>query len=197
MGDRIVIMKDGVVQQIGTPQEVYAHPANVFVAGFIGTPSMTFLSGVMAPADGTLVFDAGQIRIPLPAAWASALDRWTDRAVIAGIRPSDVHLVAQGDRAAIAATDAGGDGRGVVAARVDVVEPMGDLAYIFADVGGHTFTVRVDPLDIPQVGQVVPLRIDGGALRLFDAETQQAIDTGTLSPAGASAVRAASGAVTA
>nr|MDQ2828989.1 sn-glycerol-3-phosphate ABC transporter ATP-binding protein UgpC [Chloroflexota bacterium] len=95
MGDRIVIMKDGVVQQIGTPQEVYAHPANVFVAGFIGTPSMTFLSGVLAPADGTLVFDAGQIRVLLPATWASALGRWADRAVIAGIRPSDVHLVAQ------------------------------------------------------------------------------------------------------
>ena len=190
MGDRIVIMKDGVVQQIGTPQEVYAHPANVFVAGFIGTPSMTFLSGTLTLADGTLVFDAGQIRVPLPAAWASALNRWTDRAVIAGIRPSDVHLVAQGDRAAIAAlaSDAGGEGRSVVAARVDVVEPMGDLAYIFADVGGHTFTVRVDPLDIPQVGQVVPLRIDGGALRLFDAETQQAIDTGTP-PAGASSER--------
>jgi len=90
--------------------------------------------------------------------------------------------VAQGDRATIAvsASDASGDGHGVVAARVDVVEPMGDLAYIFADVGGHTFTVRVDPLDIPWVGQVVPLRIDGGAMRLFDAEAQQAIDTGTL-----------------
>jgi len=73
---------------------------------------------------------------------------------------------------------------GIVEAQ-GVIFPMGDLAYIFADVGGHTFTVRVDPLDIPQVGQVVPLRIDGGALRLFDAETQQAIDTGTP-PAGAS-----------
>ncbi len=199
MGDRIVIMKDGVVQQIGTPQEVYARPANVFVAGFIGTPSMTFLSGILTPADGTLVFDTEQIRVLLPAAWASPLSRWVDRPVIAGIRPSDVHLVAQGDRAAIAASaaDAGGEGRGVVAARVDVVEPMGDLAYIFADVGGRTFTVRVDPLDIPQVGQVVPLRIDGGALRLFDAETQQTIDTGTPPPAGASSVGAAAGAVTA
>ncbi len=198
MGDRIVIMKDGVVQQVGTPQEVYARPANVFVAGFIGTPSMTFLRGTLTPADGALVFDAGQIQVPLPAAWASALDGRADRAVIAGIWPSDVHLVAPGDRAAIAATDAGGDGRGVVAARVDVVEPMGDLAYLFADAGGHTFTVRVDPLSIPQVGQVVPLRIDGSALRLFDAETQQAIDMGTpWPPAGLSPVDAASRAVTA
>ncbi len=111
---------------------------------------------------------------------------------------SDVHLVAQSDRAAIAASGAGGDGRGVVAARVDVVEPMGDLAYIFADVGGHTFTVHVDPLDIPQVGQVVPLRIDGDSLRLFDTETQQAIDMGTPQPeAAASPVEAATGAVTA
>ncbi len=83
---------------------------------------------------------------------------------------------------------------GIVEAQ-GVIFPMGDLAYIFADVGGRTFTVRVDPLDIPQVGQVVPLRIDGGALRLFDAETQQAIDTGTPPPSRLSSVRAASGAV--
>ncbi len=80
---------------------------------------------------------------------------------------------------------------GIVEAQ-GVIFPMGDLAYIFADVGGHTFTVRVDPLDIPQVGQVVPLRIAGGAMRLFDAETQQAIDTGTPPPSGASQIRAVS-----
>jgi len=185
MGDRIVIMRDGVIQQIGTPQEVYARPANVFVAGFIGTPSMNFMQGLLTPAEGTLVFDTGQARIALPAASAAALDRYRDKQVIVGIRPSAIQMLSPGDGAGSAryrAVGAGSSldggaavGAGILAARVDVVEPMGDLAYIFADIGGQTVTVRVDPLAVPQVGQVVPLRIDGQALSLFDAETQQAI----------------------
>jgi len=185
MGDRIVIMRDGVVQQIGTPQEVYARPANVFVAGFIGTPSMNFMQGLLTPADGALVFDTGHARITLPAGSAAALDRYRDKQVIAGIRPSAIHMLPSGDGADSAhyraagvgsALDGGATaGAGILAARVDVVEPMGDVAYIFADIGGQTVTVRVDPLAVPQVGQVVPLRIDGQALSLFDAETQQAI----------------------
>ncbi len=176
MGDRIVIMKDGVVQQVGTPGEVYARPANVFVAGFIGTPSMNFIQGVLTPADGTLVFDTGQARIALPAASAAA-GNYRDKRVIAGVRPAAIQMLPSGGGAGAEGRE-GREGRGIVAARVDVVEPMGDVAYIFADVGGQTFTVRVDPLTIPQVGQVVPLRIDGQALHLFDAETQQAIYVG-------------------
>ncbi len=208
MGDRIVIMKDGVVQQIGTPGEVYARPANVFVAGFIGTPSMNFIQGVLTPLDGTLVVDTGQARIALPAASAATLGRYADRQVIAGIRPSAIRMLSPGEGAGLAPEQAVGAGNagvspvpvaheadetpalpeasraldggaavggGILAARVDVVEPMGDVAYIFADIGSQTFTVRVDPLAVPRVGQVVPLRIDGRALHLFAADTQQAI----------------------
>jgi len=212
MGDRIVILKDGVIQQVGTPQEVYARPATVFVAGFIGTPSMNFMQGLLTPGDGALVFDTGQVRIPLPAASAT-LDRYAGRQVIAGIRPSAIELLPtdagagseqyraagvgsagdapvprtmgtgeqRGERPAtldVSRAAGAGDARAggsILAARVDVVEPMGDVAYIFADVGGQTFTVRVDPLAVPRVGQVLPLRIDGHSLHLFDAETQQAI----------------------
>lgn len=212
MGDRIVILKDGVIQQVGTPQEVYARPATVFVAGFIGTPSMNFMQGLLTPGDGALVFDTGQVRIPLPAASAT-LDRYAGRQVIAGIRPSAIELLPtdagagseqyraagvgsagdapvprtmgtgeqRGERPAtldVSRAAGAGDARAggsILAARVDVVEPMGDVAYIFADVGGQTFTVRVDPLAVLRVGQVLPLRIDGHSLHLFDAETQQAI----------------------
>jgi multiple sugar transport system ATP-binding protein len=178
MGDRIVVLKDGVIQQVGTPQEVYAHPANVFVAGFIGTPSMNFMTGRLTPHGGTLAFDAGTFRVPLPRTSAEAAARYADRAVIAGVRPSTIHVLPSGSTDGVKPPEGG-----VVAAKVDVVEPMGDVAYIFADVGGQSFTVRVDPTALPVVGQVVPLRLDGAALHLFDAETQQAIASPTREPA--------------
>ena len=178
MGDRIVVLKDGVIQQVGTPQEVYAHPANVFVAGFIGTPSMNFMTGMLTPHDGTLAFDTGTFRVPLPRASVEAAGRYADRAVIAGVRPSAVQVLSPGGADGVKPPEAG-----VVAAKVDVVEPMGDVAYIFADVGGQSFTVRVDPTALPGVGQVVPLRLDGAALHLFDADTQQAIASPTRQPA--------------
>jgi multiple sugar transport system ATP-binding protein len=177
MGDRIVVLKDGVIQQVGTPQEVYAHPANVFVAGFIGTPSMNFMTGRLTPHGGTLAFDTGTFRVPLPRTSAEAAGRYADRAVIAGVRPSAIQVLPSGGADGVKPPDTG-----VVAAKVDVVEPMGDVAYVFADVGGQSFTVRVDPTALPVVGQVVPLRLDGAALHLFDAETQQAIASPTREP---------------
>jgi multiple sugar transport system ATP-binding protein len=180
MGDRIVVLKDGVIQQVGTPQEVYAHPANVFVAGFIGTPSMNFMTGRLTPHGGTLAFDMGTFRVPLPCTSADAAGRYADRAVIAGVRPSAIQVLPAGGADGVKPPEAG-----VVAAKVDVVEPMGDVAYIFADVGGQSFTVRVDPTALPNVGQVVPLRLDGAVLHLFDAETQQAIAGPTPEPAAA------------
>jgi multiple sugar transport system ATP-binding protein len=174
MGDRIVVLKDGVIQQVGTPQEVYAHPANVFVAGFIGTPSMNFMTGMLTLHDGTLAFDTGTFRVLLPRASAGATDGYADRAVIAGVRPSAIQVLPSGGTNGVEPPEAS-----VVAAKVDVVEPMGDVAYIFTDVGGQTFTVRVDPTALPNVGQVVLLCLDGAALHLFDAETQQAIASPT------------------
>jgi multiple sugar transport system ATP-binding protein len=168
MGDRIVVLKDGVIQQVGTPQEVYDHPANVFVAGFIGTPSMTFFRGTVQPQDGRLVLDTGSFRVPLAGAVAEAAGRFESRQVIAGIRPSAIQLLPREGTPAPAEP-------GVIVARVDVVEPMGDIAYIIADSGGQTFTVRVDPLAVPSPGQTVPLRLDGAALHLFDPQTQQVI----------------------
>ncbi len=176
MGDRIVIMRDGVVQQVGTPQEVYAHPANVFVAGFIGTPAMNFMRGTLRAQDGALVFADGSMQVPLPRSSAEEASAYVDRPVIAGIRPSAVQVAPDG---------AGTDGAGILPARVDVVEPMGDLAYIFADAGGQTFTVRVDPGSLPAIGQQISLRVDSAALHLFDAETERAIITSTREPVAA------------
>jgi multiple sugar transport system ATP-binding protein len=168
MGDRIVVLKDGVIQQVGTPQQVFETPANVFVAGFIGTPSMNFMRGTLVARNGALTLDTGSFRVPLGAAAGAAAAAYEGRAVQAGIRPSSIEALAVG---------ASGDDKenGVVASRVEVVEPMGDVAYIVTDTDGQAFTVRVDPAKLPEAGQVVRLRLNGSALHLFDIDTQRAI----------------------
>jgi len=167
MGDRIVVLKDGLIQQVGSPQEVYDRPANVFVAGFIGTPAMNFLTGTARVSAGSPVLDTGAFRVPLTGAAATAAARYEGKPLIAGIRPSAIGL----------ADTANGEtpGAGLIAARVDVVEPMGDIAYIQAFLAGQLFTVRVDPLALPQAGQTVLLKVSGAALHLFDGESQRSI----------------------
>jgi len=165
MGDRIVVLKDGVIQQVGSPQEVYGRPANLFVAGFIGTPSMNFLQGTLRFLDGRLALDAGSFRVPL-APGSLPADRHLETRVVGGIRPSSIRLLARGEAR---------PEEGSVIARVEVVEPMGDIAYIYVDAGGVPMAVRVDPLRLPEAGSEVTLVLDGAALHLFDAVSQRAI----------------------
>jgi len=164
MGDRIVVLKDGLIQQVGSPQEVYDQPANVFVAGFIGTPAMNFLTGTARVSGGGPVLDTGSFQIPLA---GPAATRYEGKPLIAGIRPAAIALVGTANGEAPEA--------GLIAARVDVVEPMGDIAYIQAFLAGQLFTVRVDPLALPAAGQTVLLRINSAALHLFDGESQRSI----------------------
>ena len=165
MGDRIVVLKDGVIQQVGSPQEVYGRPANLFVAGFIGTPAMNFLQGTLRAQDGRLALDTGSFRVPI-APGSLPADRHLETRVVGGIRPSSIRLLAQGEAR---------PEEGAVIARVEVVEPMGDIAYIYVDAGGVPMSVRVDPLRLPEAGSEVTLVLDGAALHLFDAASQRAI----------------------
>ena len=165
MGDRIVVLKDGVIQQVGSPQEVYGRPANLFVAGFIGTPSMNFLQGTLRAQGGRLALDTGSFRVPL-APGSLPADRHLETRVVGGIRPSSIRLLERGEAR---------PEEGAVIARVEVVEPMGDIAYIYVDAGGVPMSVRVDPLRLPEAGSEVTLVLDGAALHLFDAASQRAI----------------------
>jgi multiple sugar transport system ATP-binding protein len=167
MGDRIVVLKDGIIQQVGSPQEVYERPNNVFVGGFIGTPAMNFLRGTVSAREGSLVLDTGDFSVPLSGTGAEQAAAYKGKTLIAGVRPSAIALVDQSGESAPPA--------GAIAARVDVVEPMGDIAYIQAFLAGQLFTVRADPLTLPSAGQTVLLRINGAALHLFDGESQQSI----------------------
>ena len=121
------------------------------------------------------MIDTGDFAVPLVGAVAEQAAAYKGKTLIAGIRPSAIALVDQ------SAGSASADG--AIAARVDVVEPMGDIAYIQAFLAGQLFTVRADPLTLPSAGQTVLLRINGAALHLFDGESQQSIlRSGAVSP---------------
>ncbi|MEL6600840.1 MAG: sn-glycerol-3-phosphate ABC transporter ATP-binding protein UgpC [Pseudomonadota bacterium] len=149
MADRIVIMKDGHIQQVGTPSEVYHSPANTFVAQFIGAPSMNMLSG--QARDGRVRLESGGA-VPIPGTAAGD--------VILGLRPDDLRM---------------SEGDGALAGTVSVVEPLGPDALIYVDVAGQEVIAKASGRTPPKVGETVQLTADPDALHLFDAQTGEAL----------------------
>jgi multiple sugar transport system ATP-binding protein len=162
MGDRIVVLKDGEVQQVDTPLHLYNHPANRFVAGFIGSPAMNFLHGRVEGAAGDLAFvaDGEVFAVPVPPAYAAALAPYAGQAVILGVRPE--HLSVARDGAASPWT-------------VDVVEPMGSEIVLYVSAGPHQAVARVAPQPIPEPGNPIPLVFDVNALHFFDPRTEASL----------------------
>ena len=167
MGDRIVVLNAGRVQQIDTPLGLYRRPVNRFVAGFIGSPAMNFFPGTLTRADGLRFVgdDAGPV-FRVPDAWARVLDG-KERKVVAGIRPEDIEVGS-------GAVD--GVHRAPVRVRLDAVEPMGNETFLHARTGGQDLTARVAPADLPTPGAEVELGLDLGKLHLFESETDMRIE---------------------
>ena len=163
MGDRIVVMKDGRIQQNDAPLNLYNHPVNQFVAGFIGSPSMNFIRGKLVREGGGLAFDEGNIKLPLPQAHADRLADHAEQEVTLGMRPEDIH-------------DPDTMGRGVEAveieAQVEVVEPMGNEVLLYLTTGISSFVARVDPKHMPTVEQRVRLAVEIDKAHFFDRETE-------------------------
>jgi multiple sugar transport system ATP-binding protein len=153
MADRIVVMHDGIVEQIGTPLELYDNPANLFVAGFIGSPAMNFISGVVRRnGGGNFVETDSGTKLPLPNNAAAAIDR----KVVFGIRPEHLALGASSDG---------------VAADVQVIEPTGAETQVFVEMAGTQVTaVFTDRHDF-QPGDRIALKPRPEAIHLFDADT--------------------------
>ena len=157
MGDRIAILDDGVLQQVGTPLECYHRPANRFVAGFIGSPSMNFIPA--AVEDGSLVHQ--KFTYELSAETAAQLDGYEE--VIVGVRPEDIQLsTATGPEQTVTAT-------------VDVVEPLGDLFHVYVTIDGQQYTVSVEDGSDLENGVTVGLRFPEDVIHLFDADSGTAI----------------------
>jgi len=163
MSDRIVILAEGHIQQIGTPDEIYNRPANLFVADFIGSPAMNFFDVRLEGA--ALVSE--DFEYPLSKSTAETVrDSTTTSELTLGIRPEDLNIVdSPGER--------------TIEVTVDVVEPVGSDNYIYAEVAGEEVTVRV-PADVkPTVGETISMQFSEDDIHLFDTGTEQNVFAGT------------------
>jgi multiple sugar transport system ATP-binding protein len=151
MGDRIAIMNAGILQQVGTPGDIYDHPANLFVAGFIGTPTMNFVPATVT--NGSAKASGFELKLPkvVPAQKGTL-----------GFRPEAV-------------TDRVVDGQPSFEMKVDVVERLGSDQFLYGMVGGDQVTARVDPRMTVGPGDRVKLGLDTRSLHFFDAENEQAL----------------------
>ena len=149
MADRIFIMSRGVLQQNGTPMEVYARPANRFVAGFIGSPAMNFVDATLDATSDGLWVDAGGFRVRVPAAFEAPLDGHRGQGVVFGVRPEDIAL-------ASASGSERNDEDNVVNARAEVVETLGAEIFLHLACGAHTLVARMPvPERMVEVGETV------------------------------------------
>jgi multiple sugar transport system ATP-binding protein len=165
LGNRIAILKDGVLQQVDTPAEVYARPANVFVAGFIGSPSMNFFNARLTSVEGGVQVIGDGLRIDLPSEIVARTGAYSGRDVILGIRPEDIHD----------ASRATPDGSPPAQANVDVVEHMGSENFVHLTSGEASFVARLDRAVNPSPGDTLPITVDSHRIQLFDPATEQAI----------------------
>ncbi len=168
MGDRIVVMKDGVIQQVDTPQNLYDYPCNMFVAGFIGSPQMNFLDATLNKDGGTYYLDLSGDKIVLPAEKTAdgKLDAYVGKAVKMGIRPEDIkddpEFIEKHKECQLTAT-------------VEVSELMGSEIYLYLDYKGNKMTARVAPTSKARNGNTVTVAFDAHKVHLFDVETELTI----------------------
>ena len=165
MGDRIVVMKDGLMQQVADPITLYDQPANRFVAGFIGTPPMNFFEGELVSQNGSLVFKEASFSLALPAEWKSKLGSYANKKVTFGLRPEDI--------GSSAAEQLQGAPR--IKAKVEVIEPMGSESYVYLNTGANTFISRSDAHRVFRVGEQADLAVFISKARVFDTDTLESI----------------------
>ena len=164
LGDRVVVMHDGRVQQVGDPLELYNEPANRFVAGFIGSPAMNFADVRIVSEGGALWATGDGIRLRLPAPIAEPLGRYADRAVTFGIRPEDLRIAGEADTPDLA-----------IDAKVEVVERLGSEILLDVAVGPATMVASVEPTAGAKVHEAVRLSVNPYRMHFFDRETDAAI----------------------
>ena len=160
MGDRIVVMKDGFIQQVDTPQNLYEFPCNEFVAGFMGSPQMNFIDAVIEKKGDGYALKFGQYSINIP-------KDYVGKDVVFGIRPEDVHD--EPDFIAKASADS------IVEADVEVTELMGAETYLYLNCEGNAITARVEPTSTAKGGDRSKIAFDLKKMHLFDKETEKTI----------------------
>jgi multiple sugar transport system ATP-binding protein len=160
LGQRIVVLDRGIVQQIDTPMNIYERPTNLFVAGFLGNPAMNFFRGTLSGnGSGQGVLKGEGAELPIPMAGLPA-----GRPIVVGIRPEDLQRVDGASPAGIRL--------GVL---VDLIETIGNEAFIHASAGAWRIIIRSSPYDLPPLGSNVTLQVAPERLHFFDAESGERI----------------------
>jgi multiple sugar transport system ATP-binding protein len=163
MGDRIVVMKDGVIQQNDTPQNLYDFPCNLFVAGFIGSPQMNFLDAVIREKDGGYVAEVCGNQVALPARMdKKQLGSYVGKTVVLGIRPEDIDAVDAGKPHDLEAS-------------IEIAELMGAEINLHLDCQGSKIVVRAESTYTGREGDVGALKLDTDKIHLFDKDSELAI----------------------
>jgi multiple sugar transport system ATP-binding protein len=158
MGDRIVVMKDGVVHQVGNPLELYNRPENLFVAGFIGSPAMNFIPCRLLQEDSLFFIDTGDFSIPLPDRIASKLD-FSENEFVFGIRPEDIYEKGPGQEPSVE--------RPIIEAKVNVVEPLGKEISLDVSTGANSLTVLLGAETKAKPHQEIDLTLNLDKAHLF------------------------------
>ncbi len=167
MGDKIVVMKDGFIQQIDSPLNLYNNPLNKFVAGFIGSPSMNFVEGKIYDDNGiNFKSIGGGLSVRLDSNYESNMKPYVNKNVWLGIRPEDIY-----DSSLSSPT--GNNLR--VKVPLEVVEPMGNEIFLYFLIDKVQFVARVPAREMPQAGQTKDLTFDTNKLHFFDSQTEQTI----------------------
>ncbi len=178
MGDRIVVMKDGFVQQVDTPQNLYTNPVNQFVAGFMGSPQMNFIDAYLRIIDGKYAVEFGSedtkttkgvkyyVEVPADKVDDQLLSPLVDKEIVMGIRPEDIH-----DEQMFLSTAS----TGVVEADVEITEMMGAETYLYLTCEGIPLTARVDPRSTARPQDRISVALDPNKMHIFDKETEKTV----------------------
>ena len=167
MGSRIVVMKDGIIQQVDSPANLYMNPCNLFGAGFIGSPQMNFVNAKVAKRDDGIWLEFGKSAVKLPEGRAASLDNsYIGKEVIMGIRPENVH-----DEESYLSTMPDS----IVDADVEITEMMGAETYLYLMIEGTQFVARVNPRSTVKPNDKIKVALEGNKIHLFDKDTEMAI----------------------
>jgi multiple sugar transport system ATP-binding protein len=166
MATRIAVVNKGILQQLDTPQTLYDYPANLFVAGFIGTPAMNFFPAHIRKGDGKLYVDTGDFRVEIPSGRTGTYQNLVDKKIVFGIRPEDVH-----NPEFLPASIHGA----IVPCKVDITELMGNEIFLYLVSGPNSFVARVDPRTRFKMGEQARLAFNMDNIHIFDPETEKAI----------------------
>ncbi len=166
MGDRIAVLADGILQQVDTPRSLYNEPDNVFVAGFIGSPSMNFFNGTLVTEENRVFVDTGDFRVRVPDDHKEMYASYSGREVVLGLRPEHVHAPEFAPPNIIGEP---------VTATVEIVELLGHELHLFMNSGTTTFVATVDPRFGVMAGNKIDVLFDMSNMHLFDRTTEQRI----------------------